>query len=289
MNNPFRKPHPFIFNVGSFLLPGFIVFLLILVFVPFGFSVLEFTHRLVLSAMFGLISCFGVLLVIGLFKWIAPGFMQDESWTVGKEIILVIMVVAGISLLNFGVILTFGLSEAPIPELFKLVVLYTLGISIIPVGILVLFEQFTHQRKKLLQAQRLTTQLRQQKASNPDENATNSNPILFEDENGNIELQLLSKEVLFLKSEGNYAEIYYLNSGQSLQKKLIRNRLKNFEDILPKIHFFRTHKSYIVNIMHIIQVVGNARNLELILRGSDQRIPVSRSKTGDLTGILKDD
>jgi hypothetical protein len=291
LDNPLHKPHPFILNVGSILLPGFIAFLLILVFAPFGFSDLELANRVILSVMFGLISSFGILMVIGLLKWLFPGFMQEESWTVGKELMLISTVVAGICLLNFGVILVLGLSETPISELFKLVVLYTLGISIIPVGVLVLFEQFTHQRKKLQQAQNLTKQLRKRSASQTEteSHATPSGTIAFEAENGNVELQLQPEEILLLNSDGNYVEVYYQQDGNKTQKKLIRNRLKNFIPVLPKTSFFRCHKSYIVNKMHIIQVEGNARNLELILRGTDQRIPVSRSKSEALSEFLKGD
>ena len=155
-----QKPHPFIFNSGSILIPGLIASLLILVFAPFGFNELEIANRAILSIMFGLISSFGVLIVVGLFKWLTPHFMREERWTIGKELILILTVIAGICLLNFVVVLSIGLSETPPQKLFNLVVLYTLGISIIPVGVLVLFEQFTHQRRKLQQAQRLTRKLR---------------------------------------------------------------------------------------------------------------------------------
>lgn len=292
MDNPLHKPHPFIFNVVSILLPGFIAFLLILVFAPFGFSVLEFTNLVILSVMFGLISSFGVLMVIVLLKWLAPAFMHEESWTVGNELILIITVVAGICLLNFSVILVLGLSETPVPELFRLVVLYTLGISIVPVGVLVLFEQLMHQRKKLQQAQNLTKQLRKRSTSQTETEShlrpsETSETITFEAENGNVELQLQPEEILFLNSDGNYVEIHYQQGEDKTQKKLIRNRLKNFIPVLPKTSFFRCHKSYIVNKMHIILVQGNARNLELILRGINQRIPVSRSKSEALSEFLK--
>lgn len=284
----FKEPHPFIFNLGSVLIPGLIAFLLILIFAPFGFAVLEFANRAILSVMFGLISCFGVVMVIGLLKWLAPSFMQEENWTVGKEMILIITAVSGICLLNFALILVLGLSETPIYELFKLVVLYTIGISIIPVTVLILFEQFIHQRKKLQQAQNLTQQLRKRSASGADSSKTLIDTITFKAENGNVELQLQPEEILFIKSDGNYVDVHFQLTGEKAQKKLIRNRLKNFIPVLPSVTFFQCHKSYIVNKIHITRVEGNARNLELILRGIDQRIPVSRSKSDDLSDLLKE-
>lgn len=291
MSNLFKtlqSPHPFTFNVGSVLIPGFIAFVIMLVFAPFGFSVLEFANRAILSIMFGLISSFGVLMVIGLLKWLAPQFMNEERWTTGKEFILILTVVAGICLLNFGVILLLGMSDTPSLNLFKLVVLYTVGISIIPVGTLILFEQYSHQKKKLRQAKKLTEQLRKRtQENNTETESTLIKPIIFEAENGKPELQLKPEEVLFLKSDGNYIEVYYRDENENTQKKLIRNRLKNYAPILPSELFFRCHKSFIVNSRYIIQVEGNARNLELIIRGVDLRIPVSRSKSDQLSDFIK--
>lgn len=239
--------------------------------------------------MFGLVSSFGVLLVTRILKWLTPGFMREERWTVGKELILILIVVAGICLLNFVAILVLGLSTMQIQRLFQMVIVYTIGISIIPVGILVLFEQFSHQRKKLQQAKKLTERLRQLSLEKTTDQTSPLNNILLEAENGNVELQLHPKEILFINSDGNYVEIYYQVNDFAIHKKLIRNRLKNFIPILPKTFFFQCHKSFIVNKMHIIQVEGNARNLELIMRKTDRRIPVSRSKTKALSEFLKGD
>ncbi len=283
-----KSPHPYIFNVGSVLIPGFIAFLIILIFAPFEFGALEVANRAILAIMFGLISSIGMIMVVGLLKWLAPQFMQEESWTVGKEFILILAVVAGICLLNFAIIVVLGISETSLFESFKLVVLYTLGISIIPVGILILFEQISHQKKKLHQAKKLTKQLRNRSAENKTEvHSSLDEPIIFEAENGKPELQLKPEEVLFLKSDGNYVEIFYLDESDNPQKKLIRNRLKNYNPILPSTLFFRCHKSYIINRKHIIQVEGNARNLELNIRKIDFQIPVSRSKSDELSDFLK--
>lgn len=286
-----KRPHPFIFNAGSVLIPGLLAFLLILGFAPFSFKALDLAPRAVLSLAFGLIASLGVLLVVGLLKWLAPRFMQEESWTVGKELVLILTVVAGICVLNFAVILGVGLSQDPVLHVFKSAVLYTLGISIIPVGMLTLLEQFGHQRKKLKQAKRLTMQLRQQTTAAPSarNGPSSAGAILLEAENGQVELQLKPDEILFLNSDGNYVEVHYVDGSSRPHTKLIRNRLKHFASALPEDRFFRCHKSYVVNGARIIRVEGNARNLELLLRGTDRRIPVSRSKSDALSAFLKDE
>jgi hypothetical protein len=285
-----KRPHPFIFNAGSVLIPGLLAFLLILGFAPFSFKALDLAPRAVLSLAFGLIASLGVLLVVGLLKWLAPRFMQEERWTVGKELFLIVTVVAGICLLNFGFIIGLDLSQSPARNVFQSVVLYTLGISILPIGILTLLEQFVHQRKKLKQAKRLTMRLRQQSTERPSAagRPRSAHPIPLEAENGKVELQLRPDEILFLNSDGNYVDVHYFDGRHRPQNTLIRNRLKHFVSVLPEDRFFRCHKSYVVNGAHILRVEGNARNLELLLRGTEHRIPVSRSKSDALSAFLKD-
>lgn len=283
-----HRPHPFIYNKTSILLPGALACLLIISIAPFGFSDVPGWVRVGLGCYFGLIASLGVVIVVNLLKWLTPAFMKENHWTVGKELVLIMSVVFGISLLNFFSFLILNISDTATWTLFRLVIVYTTAISIFPVAILVLYEQLRHQRTKLLQAKTLTDQLRTHFSEIMTNLPSGPSPISFEAINGKPELRLMPEEVLFLKSDGNYVEIHYLIK-EEVKKKLIRNRLKEFANVLPQKLFFHCHKSYIVNGMHITRVEGNARNLELLLRGTEIRIPVSRSKSKDLAAFLNSD
>lgn len=56
-------------------------------------------------------------------------------------------------------------------------------------------------------------------------------------------------EILWLKAEGNYIEIHLHD-----RKELIRNSLTQFLEKLSKPSFFRTHKSYAVNLNFLTRV-----------------------------------
>ncbi len=283
-----KKPHPFSYNWVSILLPGIVGFLLILTIAPFGFDKVSFLVRLGFSLIFGVISSACVMLVVNLLRKLTPKFIEEENWTVGKEIFLVLLVIATIGLVNTLIFLVTGIAETPAWHLLGSVLLKTLAISIFPVSILVLFEQYSHQKKKHQEALAFTQQLKAQKLATPDKPQELPNreeeKIWLDAENGKPAIQLAYTDIAFLKSDGNYVEIYH---SDSLSKRVVRNRLKYYAEKLPASDFFHCHKSYIINTHWVSEVRGNARNLELNISNSEFWIPVSRSKADAFYGFLK--
>lgn len=281
-----NKPHPFIFNYKSVVIPGVITFLLISIFAPFSFQKLAIGNRLLFGAGIGLLSSLSIVSVVAGTKKLFPQWLLEDNWTVGREILLFISVVATICLLIFGSFLLFDLSSSNPLAVFKQVVLYTTAISTIPITILVLYEQYSFQKQSAKQAIALTQGLKGANAA-PADNLRTTDFVLFEAENGKVELQIHYDKVLYLKAEGNYVEVFYMDKHNHVQKKLIRNRLKSFLDVLPPQQFFHAHKSYVVNGIQIERVEGNARNFELVMYATDVRLPVSRSKSTELSTFLK--
>jgi len=82
-------------------------------------------------------------------------------------------------------------------------------------------------------------------------------------------------DILWIKSDGNYLEI------KTKQKEeLIRASLSGFIEKLNSDQFFRTHKSYIVNLKNITNIETN-----FVLIG-DTKIPLSKNYYDDLVKRL---
>jgi hypothetical protein len=277
MINYLKKPHPFIFNKSSVMLPGVITFLIIALLAPLNFQSLGLSHRIGFAILFGSIASVSVWIIVSLITKVYPDY--DEKWTLGKEIKLILTVIFVIALFVFFLFFGFNLSKLNVYSLFQTVLVNTLIISFFPVVILVLFEQYNHQKKQWKKATEMNNFISQE------DSAKSSELIQLLGENGKMELQLAPEELYFLKSDGNYVEVIY-GSGH-IQKKLVRNRLKSLANDLPVDLFFQCHKSYVVNKLSIVSVEGNARNFELKLRGFSDSIPVSRSKSEELILFLK--
>lgn len=91
---------------------------------------------------------------------------------------------------------------------------------------------------------------------------------------GNSLILLKISEILYIKGEGSYSEVYM----DDKTKHLVSRNLKNFEEILLKDHrFLRTHKSYLVNFDAVVSYNKSDGGWLEIKNGSS--IPVSSEKS----------
>ncbi|MEL6987325.1 MAG: LytTR family DNA-binding domain-containing protein [Bacteroidota bacterium] len=88
-------------------------------------------------------------------------------------------------------------------------------------------------------------------------------------------------EILFIKADGSYAEIY-LKSGE---KHVASKTLKSFLNKLREDSFQRVHNSFLVNI-NWIHKLTRANGMLLHLEGGYQ-IPVSRNRQKALLELMK--
>ncbi len=286
MFESFNKPHPFIFSVYSIVIPSAITFLIIVVLAPFQFQEFEMNYRIISAGMISMLVALGILITVKGLKKLLPNAMSEDKWTVGKEFLLVLFVLLTIIFLIFIALLIFQISEAPVISLFLKSASITLAISLLPILVLILFEQYRYQKIQLKKATALTEFLTIRNHELLLDQVSPKQALFIKSENHDIELQLHPQDLIYLKSDGNYVEVYFNNSDET-QKKVVRNRLKTIEYMLPNKLFFRCHNSFIVNGSHIIKVEGNARNLMLHMKGISAQIPVSRTKSKTIATFLE--
>ncbi|SNR15973.1 LytTR family DNA-binding domain-containing protein [Tenacibaculum jejuense] len=96
-------------------------------------------------------------------------------------------------------------------------------------------------------------------------------------------ISINSKELVYIKSSGNYIEVSTRNNVSSF---LIRNSLKYVETKLPKHQFLRVHRSYIVNIKMITSVTLKGSSYYIKILDSDSKIPISRAMVKTIRNII---
>jgi len=83
--------------------------------------------------------------------------------------------------------------------------------------------------------------------------------------------KLVIADILWIKSEGNYLEIHTVN-----KEEIIRASLNNFIERLNKTNFFRTHKSYIINLDFLTKFETSMVTVR------DIKIPITKSYAEEL-------
>jgi two-component system LytT family response regulator len=89
------------------------------------------------------------------------------------------------------------------------------------------------------------------------------------------------EDIIYLEADGNCTKLYFKDKTKYTDTRT----LKVYENILDKNLFFRTHKSYMINLNFLKEYVTSDGTFALLEGGKE--IPISRKKTREFTILLK--
>jgi len=88
-------------------------------------------------------------------------------------------------------------------------------------------------------------------------------------------------EVVYLEAYDDYVKIF-TKDNYFLKKKT----MSYYEEILDPSRFFRTHRSYIVNLAHLTRIEPLEKNSYVVILKSGKKVPLSRGSYGKLKTLL---
>jgi hypothetical protein len=109
--------------------------------------------------------------------------------------------------------------------------------------------------------------------------------LVFKDENGKIKFSVLPKDLLLLESTDNYVSVFYILENK-VQRKLLRNTLKNMEEMLKENSIIRCHRSFMVNIANVDFMQKEGKKLNIKIKHFDKSIPVSEKYSSPFLNFL---
>jgi hypothetical protein len=271
----FNKPYPKESDAKKKFLTAFIfgnfVFLFLLLFQPFGIREWTVKNKALILAGFGAVTFVVVILNAFLIEQIIKNWFKEKNWKVWKEIIWSVWNILLIGTLN----LLYAHWSTNFPLTFQTFLFYqwmTLIVGIIPVTIITLWNYNRLHKKNLEAALALTKVIN----SEPVIQSAKHQQVILAGENAKENIELDLHQLLYMEAADNYIQVVWFNG--SVQKKMLRNTLKNIESQLTSQSFiFRCHRSYLVNLQKVISVSGNSQGYKLHLIGTDELVPVSRS------------
>lgn len=269
----------------SFLF-GCFVFLFLLLFRPFGLST-SGNLFIWVSAGYGLCTLQGMLQInLAAHKWF-PKFLNEETWTLGRELFWILCNILFIGLLNALYSALIGFWAFSLWQLIKLE-LFTLAVAVFPVTILLLVREAKLKRHYHEQAELLNGKINAYSRlhHNAKQTVSSVQSVSIPSQIAGESLDINLNDLVYMHSADNYVEVFYLRNGV-LEHTLLRNTLKAIAAALS-VHtdLLRCHKSYLINFSKVTHISGNAQGYRLHLSGVQALIPVSRQQNSNVRGRL---
>jgi DNA-binding LytR/AlgR family response regulator len=129
--------------------------------------------------------------------------------------------------------------------------------------------------------QRVEIKNLQKRASKPAEKRL----LAFKDESGKIKFSVQAKDVLVLESTDNYVSVYYILENK-VNRKLLRNTLKNLEEMLAENSIVRCHRSFMVQTQNIDFIEKTGKKINLRIKQMNKTIPVSKNYSSKFIDLL---
>lgn len=273
-----KKPYPFntdlIHNAKIIFFISVVFGIILIVFQPFNINELSFSSKLTISLVSAAITfavlSFNLLVLPSYFRKI----LSNDRWNIFKEIIWNTILISELATAFF-----FYFQYTNIGGFSGIAFVRIVLIGVIPISILVFFNQNRLLKLNISDAVDLNKKILSK--INPE-----TDSIFFESEYKNDSVYLVASNILYIKSAGNYIEIFWKEKNK-VNKNIVRMKFQEAEDLLKNHNFiFRCHRTFLVNTNCIENVDGNSQGLKLSLKNIDIKIPVSRPHVAKLKEII---
>jgi hypothetical protein len=281
----FRQPYPVSDKSSSkwqtALGTGLFIAVFLYLFRPFGLSSIPTSNALTVIFGYGIVTFLCLVFNLFLVQAVFPKLFDEEKWTVGHQFFYTLWIVLTIGIGN--ALYTITIFQQPFTLLtFLYFQIITVTVAVVPVSFMLLLNQNRLLRRNQKLALKLSGRIRRYKKME----AVDRQPVQLTGENTGDILTVPARDILFINAADNYVEVTYFLDNE-IRKKLLRTTLKTMRTQLKDFtSFYRCHRSWIVNLDHVVSVNGNAQGYRLKLGNSDVLIPVSRSLNSELDSRL---
>ena len=104
--------------------------------------------------------------------------------------------------------------------------------------------------------------------------------------NTNESVSLEISDLFYIEAVGNYVKVVSKRDGE-VHTTMLRATMKQMEDALQAYPMIvRCHRAFMVNLGQVEQISSNSRAMQLVIRQTQDAIPVSRSNVNKLKELL---
>jgi hypothetical protein len=253
------------------------VFAVLYLFQPFGIHRIDPDRKMFVLLGYMAVTAAVMSLQSYLFPRLLPRFYDEQRWTVGRNIlnmvVLLVLITAGNII--YGHVFNITWQHFDI-SVFVSALLITVITGIFPILLVTVLRQNRLLKVSLREARQINDSL--PAGGGASLYPQNSRPLTLSGR-GKDSLVISAGQLLYLEACGNYVKVNYLKN-DVLTKKMLRTTIKQTEDATAEYPFIvKCHRAFLVNLNAVEQVNGNSQGYRLILTGCDDEIPVARAFT----------
>ncbi len=274
-----KKPYPFNEDLKRntkiifFISIGIFIFLLL--FQPININELPNQQKIYLMMGIAIITFLSLSLNLLIIPSLAPRIFLRREWIVWKEILWNLWILFTIALGYLASYKILGILVFDLNMVMKLLL-----IAIVPLTVLIIFNQDRLLRSHLKTANEMNTRLKESK--------TEAEKLVhFDSEYQKDKLSIKVKFLLLIRSADNYIEVFW-KDGNVTKSQLIRSSLTRAQELLEEYtYIFKCHRSFLVNVHYIDRVEGNSQGYRLFFENLDFEVPVSKISIDHLKELIR--
>ena len=247
-----------------------IVFLILYLLQPFGFSMYQ-GNKLLVSLLFGGVTFACCLLTLFVER---PIHQRISPWRIWHEALAVLLMILFIGICNFFVFsLVF---QFPITGGLLLMFLYwTLIIGVFVTVCSVSLSYYRYLRNQLETLLDKTTEAQTDILVTIHDTSVRGN-----------DLQLPINDLLYIEAQKNNVAVCYVNEGKVTHAEIHTTLAAVLDDLQAYHNIFQCHRSFVVNLNNITSAQGNSNGYQLRLGNCPTVVPVSRTYVPKLRSFI---
>ena len=247
-----------------------IVFLILYLLQPFGFSMYQ-GNKLLVSLLFGAVT-FGCCLVSGLAG--RPVHQRVVPWRIWHEALAVLVMVLFIGICNFlvfSVVFHFSITLS----MFLLFLYWTLIIGVFVTICSVSLNYYRYLRNQLEALLNKTTEEQSDITVTIHDTTVRGNDLL-----------LPINDLLYVEAQKNNVSVCYVKEGKTTTTELHTTLAAVLDDLQAYQNIFQCHRSFVVNLNNITSAQGNSNGYQLKMGKCPTTVPVSRTYVPKLRSYI---
>ncbi len=302
LNKPFPRSEVDKRAVITNFFVGCFVALFLIVFEPFDIAHWQTDKKELKLIGFGAVSFIIPIFVSVIIAQIIHKKPIEDSWTIGKEIVVILIILLCIAFGN----MIYGRLFYIMPFTwngFLFAFVSVLLIGIFPVTLHVLRKHNKLLKINLEKATVVNEHLHPEEIKKTEDHIPREMPlpnmpdnlvdeikivpkIIFVAENEKDKLEILPEQLLYIEAADNYSNIVF-TEGEKIKKQLIRSSLKRIESQINFDFIVRCHRTFVVNLKNVKNVEGNAAGYKLYFNKDSYFVSVSRNYGNSVLEKLK--